>query len=274
MAQERLKMNETGFYSIEASADVAAAMTRLGGSRTRPLFVLDGGTLKGVFTEADARAHLLRGGKMTDAVGPLAEETAFVCQDRPGDAQKIFAECGLPVLPVVDECRRLVGIVRADDGIEIRELTGGDLSAIFDFYDNLGGEGRAFFNHGDCNRIDLLRWLTEPEKDSVHFGAFDGQGKMIGHLLLIRLDTATPWLGIALRGDCRGKGLGERLLGFADDYALSRGCGGIFLTTSIANIRGQGLYQKMGYVRQGIHTGGEILYFKAYRRKDAGAERG
>ena len=265
-------MKNFDFYSIEASADVSAALDRLGGSRTRPLFVLDNGTLRGVFTEAAARAHLLRGGKMTDPVGPLAEETASVRENESGDAQRLFAESGLPVLPVVDEYRRLVGIVRADDGIGIRRLSADDLNAVLDFFDNLGGEGRAFFNHGDRNRIELLERLLEPDGGlTVDFGAFDGTGKMIGLVFLDRLNTATPWLGIALRGDCRGMGLGERLLACADEYAQNNGYGGIFLTTAIANIRGQGLYQKMGYVRLGIHTSGEILYFKSYR-KNAGGE--
>jgi len=258
-------MTEIEFYSIEATAPVRSALVKVRGSKSRPLFVLENGCLAGVFFEAEARKFLLNGGSLGDPVGKIAKPTPVVPETEPETAPALFEKNKVRILPVVNAQNKLVGIVRADDGIQIRKLERADMAAVLDFFDRMDSEGRAFFNHGDWNRVATLDWLIGNDPNELYFGAFDQNGGMSGLLLLIRLNTGTPWLGIALRGDCKGMGQGERLLQFADDYAEPRGYGGIFLTTSIANLRGQGLYEKMGYQRQGIHNSGEILFFKPFR---------
>lgn len=46
----------------------------------------------------------------------------------------------------------------------------------------------------------------------------------------------------------------------AHDHAVTAGKGGILLTTHVSNLRGQGLYERSGYERMGMHSSGEILY--------------
>lgn len=60
--------------------------------------------------------------------------------------------------------------------------------------------------------------------------------------------------------DYKGKNLGRKLMKKAEDYAISMNKGGILLTTHVANLRGQGLYERMGYEKMGMHKSGEILY--------------
>jgi len=50
----------------------------------------------------------------------------------------------------------------------------------------------------------------------------------------------------------------------AEAHARELGKGGILLTTHIANLRGQGLYEGCGYEYLGVHTSGERLYLKRF----------
>jgi len=86
-------------------------------------------------------------------------------------------------------------------------------------------------------------------------------GKMAGYVFLWDLHTSIPWLGIAVREDLKGKRLGRRLIAHAQSYVRDMGKGGIQLTTHLANIRGQVLYETMGFQRVGIHgASGEFYY--------------
>ena len=89
--------------------------------------------------------------------------------------------------------------------------------------------------------------------------ALDGD-RMAGYLFLWDLNKSVPWLGIAVAEAYKGKHLGRILMQTAKEYAMAQGKGGILLTTHVANLRGQGLYERSGYERLGIHTSGEILY--------------
>ena len=87
---------------------------------------------------------------------------------------------------------------------------------------------------------------------------------MVGYLFLFDMHKSIVWLGIAVAEHWKGKGLGRDLMAYAEVYAKKQDKGGIFLTTSQANIRGQGLYRYSGYEYLGVHTSGELLFIKRF----------
>ena len=145
------------------------------------------------------------------------------------------------------------------DTLQIRRFEPADLILVGEFFDQMGGESRAFFNRGSWNQKDALGYFEGKDRDVVRWMAVD-QGRMVGYVFLWDLKKGVPWLGIAVSEDYKGRHLGRSLMQTAREYALSQGKGGILLTTHIANLRGQGLYERCGYERMGIHTSGEILY--------------
>ena len=151
-----------------------------------------------------------------------------------------------------------------DDGVTIRPIVPEDEALIEDFFRVMGGESRAFFNRGDGNKRWTLTFCKEQTADQ-QFWMAEEDGKMVGLVFLWDLHTGLPWLGIAVREDYKGKHMGTRLIAYAQKYAEEQGKGGIQLTTHVANLRGQALYEKMGFRRMGIYgSSGEIYYLFRY----------
>ena len=150
----------------------------------------------------------------------------------------------------------------------IRPFKETDKDMVNDFFDQMGPETVFFFNINDCHRNFAMRFwdkTNEAIKNVCYFAATeiqeDGSELMVGYVFLRQLHTKIPELGIAVRDGYKGKQLGRCLIRHAIDYAKENNCGGIILTTHFANIRGQALYQKMGFERLGQHNcGSEFLY--------------
>ena len=147
--------------------------------------------------------------------------------------------------------------------MEIRTLHPGDpddRALMEQFYDQMGFEARAFFNHGDGNRRFTLSYLdgTCSEK-SVHWIAVE-DGRVAGYVFMDRADSGIPWLGIAVAEFAKGKHLGRELIAVCQNWCRANGRGGIILTTHQANVRAQMLYGSCGFKRLGNHSSGEVLY--------------
>lgn len=143
--------------------------------------------------------------------------------------------------------------------IMIRPFADGDRQLVSDFFDQMGGETRAFFNRGDGNRETAMRFF-DGDTGNTHYFLAEGGGRMVGYVFLWDMHKGVPWLGIAVSEDWKGRRLGRKLLEYAHQYAVSHKKGGVLLTTAMANMRGQGLYERMGYERIGTHASGEYLY--------------
>lgn len=141
-----------------------------------------------------------------------------------------------------------------------------DFERVKQFFSQMGGESRAFFNRGGGNENNALRFfeIDKCDPNTVYFMALDGD-RMAGYLFLWDMDKSIIWLGIAVAEDWKGRHLGRDLMAYAEDYAKAHGKGGILLTTHTANLRGQGLYEHAGYERLGMHISGEFLYLKSFR---------
>ena len=145
------------------------------------------------------------------------------------------------------------------EDILIREFTMDDRAKVEAFFDQMGGETRAFFDRGGGNRSTALKFFDGTAHNTVYFLA-EQSGEMVGYLFLWDMDRSVIWLGIAVREGFKGKGLGRKLMNYSIEYARSQSKGGILLTTHIANMRGQALYEGVGFERLGVHVSGEILY--------------
>ena len=146
--------------------------------------------------------------------------------------------------------------------MKIRQIVPGDEEKINAFFDVMGPEARAFVNRFGGNQKGTLRFCKEQDTDQrIYWMAEDEEGKMAGLVFLWDLHTGIPWLGIAVREDLKGRHLGRKLIAFAQEYAKAAGKGGIQLTTHLANLRGQVLYETMGFKRMGMHgESGEWYY--------------
>ena len=145
------------------------------------------------------------------------------------------------------------------EDILIREFTMDDRTKVEGFFDQMGGETRAFFDRGNGNRNTAMKFFEKTAQSSIYFLA-EQAGEMVGYLFLWDMDKSVPWLGIAVREGFKGKGLGRKLMNYSIEYARKQNKGGILLTTHMANMRGQALYEGVGFERLGVHTSGEILY--------------
>ena len=151
------------------------------------------------------------------------------------------------------------------ENITIRPIVSGDEDMINEFFAVMGPESTAFFNRGRGNQNGTLKFCREQNTDRRIYWMAELDGKMAGLVFLWDLHTSIPWLGIAVREELKGRRLGRKLIQFAQDYALANGKGGIQLTTSLANIRGQCLYEAMGFRRLGMHgESGEWYYLFRY----------
>ena len=147
--------------------------------------------------------------------------------------------------------------------LKIRLLTPEDEGRIHAFFRRLGEEGTHFFNRNCGNEKVTSAYLRGELPNHIFWAAVndtpDGE-EIAGIVFLWNKNTKVPWLGIGIAEEWKGRHLGRRLMDTARAWAESVEAGGIMLTTDQKNFRGQGLYERMGYQRLGIHHDGDFLY--------------
>lgn len=153
--------------------------------------------------------------------------------------------------------------------VHIRPIVPGDRGMVAAFFDQMGGESRAFFDRRSGNRNSMMACFDQPNPNRRNFAAVfrpsgEAEEEMAGLVFLWNLHTKTPWLGIAVAEQWKGRHLGRKLMAYAETYCLQLGKGGIFLTTHLANIRGQALYLRCGYEQLGTSNWGEVLFFRSF----------
>ncbi len=144
-----------------------------------------------------------------------------------------------------------------------RPMVQADRDEIQKFYDDMGEQSAAFFNVNRGNERRTMEFFENGKPDHRFFVAEDG-GTVAGLLFIWDIDRALPWLGIAVRDDYQGRGVGGFLLRSLFDLLKSRGYGGLILRTAKNNTGAQRLYEKMGFERVGEHPSGELLYIKRF----------
>ena len=155
--------------------------------------------------------------------------------------------------------------IEISNRLTFREVTQEDETAIGAFFDAMSGETRALFNRREYNRNGVLKHCRRPDPTRRYWIA-ELDGRMAGYVFFLSFDTSIPELGLALRDDLRGQHLGRELVAFAQNEAKTSGKGGILLTTHVANVRAQALYEAMGFVCMGqCKNGTELFYLYRYR---------
>lgn len=151
--------------------------------------------------------------------------------------------------------------------IEIRPLVPEDREKVTAFFRALGEEGSTFFNRHGGNEKGTYAFLEGQKPNRLYWAAVvdTPQGEEIAGLVFLwKTNTKIPWLGIGVSENWKGRHLGRRLMNTAKEWAQSVGAGGILLTTAPQNLRGQGLYERMGYQRIGTYHDGEFLYLLTF----------
>ena len=97
-----------------------------------------------------------------------------------------------------------------------------DVGSVNSFFDKMGGESRAFFNRRNYNRRRAIDFCLGKSPHSRYFGVFL-ENSIAGIVFLLDSDTGIPELGLALRDDLRGRGLGHELVRFAVNEAKALG---------------------------------------------------
>ena len=144
--------------------------------------------------------------------------------------------------------------------LTLREVHSGDEAAINGFFEAMGGESRSLFNRRAYNQRGALKYCQNPDKTRRYWIA-EAEGEMVGYVFFLDFNTSVPELGLAVRDDLRGLHIGRELVAFAQKYARESGKGGITLTTHVANVRGQALYEHMGFKCVGLCKNGTELFY-------------
>ena len=96
-----------------------------------------------------------------------------------------------------------------------------------------------------------LRLIGDPNKEV--YVAVDDRG-VAGFIIIDMRGTFAAYLqSICVRPDCRGQGVGARLMAFLERRAAQSGPN-VFLCVSSFNARAQQFYARLGYERVGILT--------------------
>ena len=144
--------------------------------------------------------------------------------------------------------------------VNIRELTEEDAPLVENFFDCMGKESCAVFNRRDYNRRGALRACKTPDATRRYWIA-EREGVMVGYVFFLDWNTTIPALGVAVRDEWQGRGLGRRLMEFAKNAVKTEGKGGIQLTTHVANLRAQVLYESVGFTCMGSCKNGTELFY-------------
>ena len=149
--------------------------------------------------------------------------------------------------------------------LTLREAAAGDERLINDFFDAMGAQSRAVFNRRDYNRRGILKFCARPDASRRYILALR-DGVMAGYFFFLDWDTGVPELGLAVREELRGMGIGTYLTAEAQRFAAAGGKGGLHLSTHVANLRAQMLYETAGFVCRGVCKNGSELFYLWARR--------
>jgi ribosomal protein S18 acetylase RimI-like enzyme len=132
--------------------------------------------------------------------------------------------------------------------IRVRRLSSGDGPALKEFNDNLSVPSKTLFNPHIYTE-EIIKQVIRRSEEGLDrsYAAWTGN-QIIAYFFLWDMDTPTPLLGIGIRDDFQGLGLGRTLMEILIEDAKEALKDGIELTTMPGNDAAFNLYKKMGFV--------------------------
>ena len=128
----------------------------------------------------------------------------------------------------------------------IRSLKKGDKKILYEFFKSLSEKTKYFFHPHPFDKETAIKLCEEENSDVVRFITVDGN-KIVGYTFLSNLKSEYPSLGICIRDDFQGRGLGKILMEHLIEVAKSMGKKGLCLTVYKDNEKGFNLYKKIGF---------------------------
>lgn len=131
--------------------------------------------------------------------------------------------------------------------LTVRRLGAGDGAALQAFHAALGPVSRRHFLPHRYDDATVARVLERAESAAdLVFGLFDGP-QVVGYFFLWYFAERVPLLGIGLRDEFQGQGLGRQMMELLIGEARRNGNEGIELTTMLDNDAAFALYLKVGF---------------------------
>lgn len=158
-------------------------------------------------------------------------------------------------------------IIFRNEGMQmtVRKMRMSDREQIADFYASMGEKSAHFFNVNHGNEKRTMEFFENGKKDHIFYVAVEGD-EIVALAFLWDLDVKIPWFGIAVRDSMQGKGVGTAFLREIFSELKKADYAGLLLRTATDNLPAQGLYEKCGFERLGVHPSGEYLYLKRFAR--------
>lgn len=128
------------------------------------------------------------------------------------------------------------------DDADAGEISGWRYEPPYDFYD------------GDADPADLAELLDPKRREDAYFSVRDEEGRLVGFFQFGEEDGVVD-VGLGLRPDLTGRGLGSGFLSSGLEFARRRFAPGRF-TLSVAAFNGRAIrvYERAGFRRGGVYT--------------------
>ena len=154
------------------------------------------------------------------------------------------------------------------EDLVFRPMAQSDRLQLEAFYRGLGEKSASFFNVNGGNERRTMDFFGDAPRANHEYYVAETCGTVAGHLFIWDVNRRVPWLGIAVRDDFQGRGIGGFMLTSLFALLEARGYGGVLLRTARENVPAQRLYEKYGFERLGTHDSGEYLYIKRFAGAD------
>jgi len=128
----------------------------------------------------------------------------------------------------------------------IRKLKKADTEKFYEFFTALSERTKYFFHPHPFDRETAEKLCNERDKNTVRFVVIIDE-KIAGYGFLWNLNNDFPSLGICIRDDFQGKGIGKGLVEYLINFAKKKDKKGLVLTVYKDNENAISLYQKYGF---------------------------
>ncbi len=133
-----------------------------------------------------------------------------------------------------------------DKKLKIRRLRKTDVNEFYEFFTCLSEKTKNFFHPHPFDRETAERLCKEKDKNTVRFIAIMDD-KIVGYGFLWNLNSDFPSLGICVRDDFQGKGIGKTLMEHLINTAKNKNKKGLILTVYKDNEKALNLYKRYGF---------------------------